>query len=192
LADDSADLVPDGRLSDEVDVGVGVGLPDLPLHNPAGLASARGITGARHGIAERIAFAVLRILGQRTVGETLLIAQLHAAEIEHAVLHGACDALASARVRTLIERGYDAQCQMQASAAVADLGAGDERRTVVKAGRGCGAAGALSDVLVDLAIFVGARTETLDRGVNHPRVELLDAFPGEAHAVEHARREVLH
>src|SRR5690606_15882438 len=36
------------------------------------------------------------------------------------------------------------------------------------------------------------RTKTLDRGINHPRVKLLDAFPGEAHAVEHARREVLH
>ena len=68
---------------------------------------------------------------------------------------------------------------------------GDQRRAVVEAGGGGGAAGALRDVLVDLAVLVRARAEALDRGDDHLRIELLDALPGEAHAVERARGEVL-
>ena len=44
---------------------------------------------------------------------------------------------------------------MQAGAAVADLRAGDERRSVAEAGGRSRAAGALRDVLVDLAVLVG-------------------------------------
>ncbi len=80
---------------------------------------------------------------------------------------------------------------MEAGAAVADLRAGDQRRAVVEAGRRGGAAGALRDVLVDLAVLVGAGAEALDRGDDHARVQLLDALPGEAHAVERAGREIL-
>ena len=54
------------------------------------------------------------------------------------------------------------------------------------------AAGALRDVLVDLAVFVRPGAETLDRRDDHARVELADALPGETHAVERARREILH
>ena len=74
---------------------------------------------------------------------------------------------------------------------VADLRAGDQRRAFAEAGGGGRAAGALRDVLVDLAVLVGARAEALDRGDDHARVELLDALPGQAHAVERAGREVL-
>ena len=74
---------------------------------------------------------------------------------------------------------------------VADLRAGHQRRAVAEAGGGGGAARALGDVLVDLAVLVGARPEALDRGVDHRRVQLLDALPGVAHAVEHAGAEVL-
>src|SRR5690606_1903534 len=42
LADHIANLVTDGRLSDEVDVGGGIGLPALALRTPAWLASALG------------------------------------------------------------------------------------------------------------------------------------------------------
>ena len=91
----------------------------------------------------------------------------------------------------VIERRDDAERQMQAGAAVADLRAGDERRAVAEAGGGGRAAGALRDVLVDLAVLVGAGAEALDRGVDHARVELLDALPGEPHAIERAGREVL-
>src|SRR5256885_13136078 len=60
---------------------------------------------------------------------------------------------------------------MQSGAAVADLRAGDERRAVVEAGGRSRAAGALRDVLVDLAVLVRARTETLDGCDNHARSE---------------------
>ncbi len=76
-------------------------------------------------------------------------------------------------------------------AAVADLRAGDERRTVAEAGGRGRAAGALRDVLVDLAVFVRSGAEALDRRHDHARVELVDVLPGQAHAVERAGREIL-
>ena len=81
---------------------------------------------------------------------------------------------------------------MQAGAAVADLRAGDQRRTFAEAGGRGRAAGALRDVLVDLAVLVGPGAEALDRGDDHARVELVDVVPGQPHAVERAGREVLH
>src|SRR6202011_5914029 len=87
LADDVAALLPDRRLGDEIDVGVGIGLPALALQDAAGLTAAGIVAGARHGIAERNAFAELAVFFQRAMGEALLVAQFHAREIEHAVLH---------------------------------------------------------------------------------------------------------
>src|SRR6185312_3896164 len=121
-----------------------------------------------------------------------LIAQLDAAEIEHAVLHRRQHALAATARVTLVERGDDAEREMKAGAAVADLRAGDERRAVVETGGGGSAAGALRHVLVDLAILVGTRAEALDRRDDHARIELLNALPGKPHAIEHAGREILH
>ena len=76
-------------------------------------------------------------------------------------------------------------------AGIADLRAGDERRAVAEAGGRSRAAGALRDVLVDLAVFVGARAEALHRGDDHARIELVDVLPGQPHAVERAGREIL-
>jgi hypothetical protein len=50
----------------------------------------------------------------------------------------------------------------------------------------------LRDVFIDLAVFVRARAEALDRSNNHARIKLVDALPGESHAVERAWREILH
>ena len=80
---------------------------------------------------------------------------------------------------------------MQAGAAVADLRAGDQRRTFAEAGGRRRTARALRDVLIDLAVLVGTGAEALDRGDDHARVELVDVVPGQAHAVERAGREVL-
>ena len=135
---------------------------------------------------------MLAVFGQRPVSQTLLIAQLDAREIEHAVLHGAQHALATAGADALIERADDAEREVHPGAAVADLRAGDERRAVAEAGRGGGAARALGDVLVDLAILVGAGAEALDRGHDHARIGLVDVLPGQPHAVERAGREILH
>src|SRR3954454_8071460 len=72
LADNIADLLPNRRLSDEIDVGVGIVLPALALQNTARLAAAGIVAGARNRIAERNAFTVLAVFLERTVGETLL------------------------------------------------------------------------------------------------------------------------
>src|SRR5947207_4182371 len=80
---------------------------------------------------------------------------------------------------------------MQSGAAVADLRAGDERRAVVEAGGRSRAAGALRDVLIDLAVLVRARTETLYACDEHARGQLRDPLPGEPHTIERARSEVL-
>src|SRR5262249_15505185 len=174
LADEVADRTPHRRLGDEIDVGVGIALPALAFEDPAGLAAAGVVAGARHCLAERDAFAVLAVFGQRSMPQTLLIAQLDAGEIEHAVLHGAEHALPASGADALIEGADDAEREVQTGAAVADLRAGDERRTLAEAGGGGGAARALRDVLVDLAILVGAGAEALDRRHDHARVGLVD------------------
>ncbi len=113
-ADHLADGFPHRRLGDEVDVRVGIGFPALALEDPAGLAAARGVARARHGVAER-AVRILRVfLHDVRAREPLLVAQLHAAEIEHAVLHRREHALAAAGGVALVERGDDAERQMQA------------------------------------------------------------------------------
>src|SRR3546814_11322288 len=61
LADEVADVAPHRRLGDEVDVGVGVGLPALALDDPARLAAAGVVTGARPGVADGNALAVLAV-----------------------------------------------------------------------------------------------------------------------------------
>src|ERR1700761_638560 len=103
--------------------------------------------------------------------ETLLVAQLDAAEIEHAVLHRRRDALALAAMGTLIERGDDAERQMQPGAAVTDLRAGHQRHAVAEARGGSGAAGALRDVFVNLAILVWSGAKALDRCHDHLRID---------------------
>ena len=191
LADHVADRLPHRRLRNEVDVSVGIVLPALALQNAARLAAAGIVARARNGITERNAFAILREFGERAMLQALLVAQFHAREIEHAVLHRAEHLLAAAGALTLIERRHDAECEMQARARVADLRAGHERRTVAEAGGRSRTAGALRDVLVDFAVFVRAGAKALDRSDDHARVQLVDVLPGEAHAIERAGREVL-
>ena len=125
------------------------------------------------------------------MGEALLVTQLDAAEIEHAILHGAGDLLTLTSDGALEQRGDDAEREMQAGAAVTNLGAGDERQSITEAGGGGGAAGALRDVFVHLAFFVWSGAEALDGGNNHTRVERVNGFPRETHAIQHARTEVL-
>src|SRR5262245_17504623 len=98
-----ADGVPDRRLSDEVNVRVGIGFPALALENPSGLPAAGGVPRPRGGIAER-AVRVLRVLLEDVRSrEPLLIAQLHAAEIQHAVLHRREPALTATRGIAMIQ-----------------------------------------------------------------------------------------
>src|SRR3954468_23365305 len=132
LADQVADRLPHRCLGDEIDVGVGIGLPAFALEDPAGLAAAGIIARAWHRFAERDVFAVLAVLRERPMLEALLIAQLDAGEVEHAILHGAERALAPTRAEALIERADDAEGGMQAGAAIADLCAGDQRRTLAE------------------------------------------------------------
>src|ERR1700722_9211978 len=192
LADNIANLLPDRRLGDEVDVGVRIGLPALALEDAARLTAAGIVAGAWHRIAKRNAFAELAVFLERAVGEALLVAQLDAREVQNAILHRGGDLLSLACDRALIERGDDAKRQMQPGAAIADLRAGDERQSVAKTGGGGGAAGALRDVLIHLAILVGTGAEALDRRHDHLRIEGVDLFPRKSHAVEYAGAEILH
>src|SRR6202522_438518 len=67
LADHVTDLLPDRSLGDEIDVGVGIGLPALALEDAAGLAAAGIVAGPWRGIAERNAFAELTVFLERAV-----------------------------------------------------------------------------------------------------------------------------
>ena len=53
--------------------------------------------------------------------EALLVAQLDAGEVEHAVLHGGEHPLAASGAQALIERADDAEREMQPGAGIADL-----------------------------------------------------------------------
>src|SRR5262249_62105222 len=128
------------------------------------------VAGARHRFSERNAFAVLAVFGQRAMRQPLLIAQLDACEVEHAVLHSAEHALPAPGADALIERADDAEREVHPGAAIADLRAGDERRAVAEPAGGGGSARALRDVLLDLAVLVGAGAEAPDRGHDHPPV----------------------
>src|ERR1700722_12251176 len=74
LANHVADLLPNRRLGDEVDVGVGIGFPALALENAARLTTAGIVAGAWHGITERYSFAELAVFLERAVSQTLLVA----------------------------------------------------------------------------------------------------------------------
>src|SRR3974390_1018469 len=127
LADHPADLFPHRPLGDEVQIGVGILFPTLALDDPPRWAATGGVAGARHRRA-KLAVRVLWILLHHTgAGEALLIAQLDATQVEHAVLHRGQPLLPTTRRGALIERGDDAEGEMQAGAAVTDLCAGDER-----------------------------------------------------------------
>src|ERR1700704_4422218 len=109
LADEIADRPPYRRLGDEIDVGVGIGLPALALQDPAGLTAAGIIARARHRLAERDTFAVLAVLRERPMLEALLIAQLDAGEVEHTILHGTEHTLTATRADALIQCADDAE-----------------------------------------------------------------------------------
>src|SRR3984957_7248599 len=191
LADDVADFLPHRRLGDEVKIRVRVGLPALALDDPAGLAAAGGVAGARYRGAE-LALGELRVfLHDLGAGQALLVAQLDAAQVQDAILHRRQHALTATAGLALVQRADDTEGQMQAGAAVADLRAGHQWRTVVEAGGGSGTAGALRDVFIHLAVLVRSGAEALDRGDDHLRIELLDALPGKTHPIERAGRKIL-
>src|SRR5262249_51616452 len=151
----------------------------------------RVVAGAWRRTAERNTLPVLAVFCKGSMLEPLLVAQLDAGEIEHTVLHGAEHALAAAGAITLIERAHNAECQVQPGARIADLRAGNERRAFAEAGGRRRTTRALRNVLVDLAVLISPRTKPFDRGIDHARIKLVDALPGEAHAVERTRPEVL-
>src|SRR6185503_11108650 len=102
----------------------------------------------------------------------------HPAEIEHAILHGGEHLLPTAGAIALEERADDAERKMKPGAAVADLRAGHQWRTLAETrGRGR-TARTLRDVLVDFAILVRAGAEALHRSDDHARIELVDVVPG--------------
>src|SRR5262249_31351057 len=144
------------------------------------------VAGARHRIAKRNSLPILAVFGERTVLDALLVTQLDATEIEHAVLHRREHLLAAAGAIALKERGNNSKGEVQPGAGVADLRAGHKRRPVEKAGGRRRTARALGDVLIDLAVLVRPGTEPFDRGHDHARVEPVNVLPGQAHAVERA------
>src|SRR4029077_19988570 len=98
----------------------------------------------------------------RPVLEALLVAQLDATEIEHAVLHGGEHALTASGAVALIERRPNTEPKMHPGPGIADLRTGHQRRTFAEPGRGRRTAGTLRDVLVDLAVLIRPRAKALD------------------------------
>src|SRR5262249_26904668 len=174
----------------EIDVSVGVFLPAFAFQDAPRLTATGVVAGPRHGLTEGNALTVLAVLSERTALQTLLITHLDAGKVQDAVLHGAGYALSLAAPCAMVESRDDAERQMQAGTTIADLCARDERRAIAKTGGRRGATRTLSNVFIDLAIFVGSGAEAFHRCIDYARVEHLNAFPGKAHAIERARREV--
>ena len=124
---------PHTRLGDEVDVGIRVGLPTLAFEDGARLTAPRGIARTRHRHA-KLAVGVLRVFVHGAGAlQALLVAQLDAAQVEHSVLHGRQHLLAAAGGVALVQRCHNAQRQMQAGTAVANLRARHHGRAVLVA-----------------------------------------------------------
>src|SRR5262249_40947989 len=126
LADQVTNPLPHRRLSDKIAVGVGIHFPALAFEDPTGLAATGVVARARDRLAERNVFGVLAVLGQRSMFEALLVAQFHAREIEHTILHGAQHLLPAPGARTLVKRGADTERDVNTHAGIADLRAGYE------------------------------------------------------------------
>ena len=62
LADDVTDIFPDGRLGNEIGVGVWIGIPALAFENPARLSAAGVVPCTRGGFTEGNPLTELRIL----------------------------------------------------------------------------------------------------------------------------------
>ena len=89
--------------------------------------------------------------------------------------------------------GEDADGQMHAGVGISERCGADRRRAIPESGGGGGTARALGDVLVDLQVLVVMPlAKTLHGGDDHAGIELVDAPPREAHAVERAGTEILH
>src|SRR6266404_260394 len=74
-------------LNGEIDVRIWIGFPALALKYPTRLPSAARISAARHHISES-AVGILRIFFQ--IADSLqsqLVTQLHATQVQHAILH---------------------------------------------------------------------------------------------------------
>src|SRR6202022_1402634 len=154
FADRAANRRPGVTLDREVDVGVRIRFPALAFQHPAWLAAAAGLAPARNEIAE-FAVRVLRVFLEETEPvQALLIAQLHAAQVEHAVLHRYRDLLPLARLVTADQRRQDADGQVHAGIAVTERRCADGRRAVPEPRGRRRAARALRDVFVDLQVIV--------------------------------------
>src|SRR5215472_8062033 len=173
-------------LGDHIFISVRIGFPTLASNDPARMTSSGSIARPRHRSAE-FAVGILRIFLEDTgTGEPLLVPKLHTTQVQHGILHCDGHALSLAAFFAMKQGGKDSSYEMNASSGIADLGARNNRETIDLTGSRGRSARALSDILIDLAILKRARPESLDRSVDHARIDLLNLFPGKAHAIDRA------
>ena len=157
----------------------------VEIDEVVGATRRAGIGGARHVLAQLIAGALGHAIA-------LMLAQRDADEVEHGVLHGHLDVLASAGGVALVDGGQDGDGHVHAGAAVADRRPVVGRRAVRKPRHAHGAAHGLRDGLEALEVGVGAvGAEALDGGIDQPRIDFLQLLPAKPHPVERARSEIL-
>jgi hypothetical protein len=165
-------------------------MPHLLLHEDedvvVGAAGMTSIRRAWHSGAELVAGA------RHRPAQPLVIAQAHADEVDHRVLHRHLDLLPLAGGVTLHERGEDADHAVHAGAGVADRGPEIRGRAIGRSGDAHGAAHRLGDRLVALVVAVGTvRAEALDAGEDQARVDLAQHGVAEAQPLDDARAEIL-
>ena len=87
---------------------------------------------------------------------------------------------------------YNAERQVQACTGITYLSTGNQRRTIKLSRCRCCPTSALGDILIDLTVLIGTRPKTLNRGINHPWVYLLNPLPRETHPIQCTGGKVLH
>src|SRR5206468_5097508 len=147
----------------------------------AGASDEVGIAAGRRAVAG----ATERLAGPQGRRE------LDPGQVWYRFLHRHLDELALAGATALHEGREDGNGKVHAGAAVADVGAVEQRRPVGLAGHAHRAGGRLGHWLEALVGAVGTvGAEALDRGIHRTRVQHLDRLVAQPESLHHPRAEV--
>ena len=98
-----------------------------------------------------------RVFAERPAGQALVIAELDATQVHHAIHHRDFDILSLAGAIALVDGGQQPDRQMQSGTRITDLRAGHERCAIGNTGGAHRTAHGLRDVLVRLEFRVRSR-----------------------------------
>src|SRR5439155_20979374 len=140
-----------------------------------------GSTGVAREEPREFAIAPANADTRRGLASVVMLAEIHAQEVHHRLLHGQLHALSSARFEALDIRRQNANGRVQASPRITYVGGRFEWWPVWHAGEAVGTRHGLRNHVEALIFAVGARrAKAFDAGVDDARVNLLDHIVAQA------------